>query len=52
MTSSAHTNSGIFNNVMPGARWLKIVVMKLIAPSSDEMPARWRAKMTMSTAGP
>ena len=34
---------------MPGARMLKIVVMKLIAPSSDEAPARCRLKIAMST---
>jgi len=37
---------------MPGARILKIVVMKLIAPRIDEAPAKWSAKITISTAGP
>ena len=29
-------NSGILCNVMPGARMLKMVTMKFIAPSSEE----------------
>ena len=52
VTRIAHTNSGILCSVMPGARMLKIVVMKLMAPRTDEMPARWRARITISTAGP
>ena len=52
VTRIDHTNSGILCNVMPGARMLKIVVMKLIAPRIDEAPARWRAKIAMSTLAP
>ncbi len=37
--STAQTNSGILCSVMPGARMLKIVVMKLMAPRIDEAPA-------------
>jgi hypothetical protein len=37
---------------MPGARILKIVVMKLIAPRIDDAPARWIERMTKSIAGP
>ena len=37
---------------MPGARMLKIVVMKLIAPRIDEAPARWIEKIAKSIAGP
>ena len=37
---------------MPGARMLKIVVMKLTAPRIDEAPARCSAKIAMSTDGP
>ena len=37
---------------MPGARMLKIVVMKLIAPMIDDAPARWSEKIAMSTDGP
>ncbi len=52
VTRSDHTNSGILCMVMPGARMLKIVVMKLMAPRIDEAPARWIDRMTKSIAGP
>ena len=52
VTSIDHTNSGILCSVMPGARMLKIVVMKLIAPRIDEAPARCSARITKSIAGP
>jgi hypothetical protein len=35
---------------MPGARILNIVVMKLMAPSIDEIPAKCKLKMAKSTA--
>jgi len=31
---------------------LKMVVMKLMAPSSEEMPARWSANSVKSIDGP
>ena len=40
VTRIDHTNSGMRCSVMPGARMLKIVVMKLMAPSSELAPAR------------
>ena len=52
VTRIDHTNSGILCRVMPGARMLKIVVMKLMAPRIEEAPARCSARMTKSTAGP
>lgn len=52
VTSTAQTNSGILCSVMPGARMLKMVVMKLIAPRIDEAPARCSEKIAMSTARP
>ncbi len=52
VTRIAHTKSGILCIVMPGARMLKIVVMKLMAPMIDEAPAKCSEKITMSTAGP
>ena len=52
VTRIDQTNSGILCSVMPGARMLKMVVMKLIAPRIDEAPARWSEKIAMSTAGP
>ncbi len=50
--STAHTNSGILCSVMPGARMLKIVVMKLIAPRIDEAPAMCSDRIAKSIAGP
>jgi cytochrome c oxidase subunit 1 len=52
VTRIDHTNSGILWSVMPGARMLKIVVMKLMAPRIDEAPARCSARMAKSIAGP
>ena len=52
VTRIDHTNSGILCRVMPGARMLKMVVMKLIAPRIELAPARWSEKIAMSTAGP
>ena len=50
--STDQTNSGILCRVMPGARMLKMVVMKLIAPRIELAPARWSEKIAMSTDGP
>src|ERR1700760_4670030 len=52
VTRIDHTNSGILCKVMPGARMLKIVVMKLMAPRIDEAPAMCSARIAKSTAGP
>ncbi|MDT4885064.1 hypothetical protein FQZ97_1212670 [compost metagenome] len=52
VTSTAQAKSGILCSVMPGARMLRIVVMKLIAPRIDDAPEICRARMAKSTAGP
>src|SRR6202008_764166 len=52
VTKIDHTNSGILCKVMPGARMLKMVVMKLMAPRIEEAPARCSDRMAKSTAGP
>ena len=52
VTRIDHTNSGILWIVMPGARMLKIVVMKLIAPRIEEAPARCIDRIAKSIAGP
>ena len=52
VTSTDQTNSGILCSVMPGARMLKIVVMKLMAPRIEDAPARWSARIAKSMAGP
>ena len=52
VTRIDQANSGILCSVMPGARMLKIVVMKLIAPRIDDAPARCSEKIAISTDGP
>ena len=46
------TKRGITYRGIPGARILKMVTIKLIAPKIDDKPARWRLKIPKSTAGP
>lgn len=36
----------------PDVRVLITVVMKLIAPNREEIPAKWSEKIAISTAGP
>ena len=52
VTRTDQTNSGILCSVMPGARMLKMVVMKLMAPRIEEAPARCSDRMAKSMAGP
>ena len=52
VTRIDHTNSGILCSVMPGARMLKMVVMKLMAPRIEEAPAMCSEKIARSIAGP
>jgi len=47
-----HTNNGKRCIVKPGARILKIVVIKLIAPKIEEAPAKCKLKIAKSTDGP
>src|SRR3546814_18649934 len=49
VTSIDHTNSGILCSVMPGARMLKLVLMKLTAPRIEDAPARRIEQMIMLT---
>ena len=42
VTSDIQMNTGMRINVIPGARMLMIVVMKLTAPASDAIPRVWR----------
>ena len=46
------TNRGVRSHLIPGARILIIVVIKLIAPKIDEIPARCKLKIVMSTEAP
>src|SRR5690606_7902051 len=50
--STDQANSGILCSVMPGARMLKMVVMKLMAPRIEEAPAIWIDRIARSMAGP
>ena len=52
VTSTDQANSGILCSVMPGARMLKMVVMKLIAPRIEEAPAMCSDRIARSIAGP
>ena len=46
------TKSGIRSMVIPGARMLRIVVIKFIEAIIDEAPARCREKIARSTHPP
>ena len=52
MISTDHRNNGMRNIVMPGARMLTIVAMKLIEPMIEDAPARCIDRITKSAAGP
>ena len=52
VTRIDQTNSGMRCSVMPGARMLKIVVMKLIAPSNELAPARCSENSVQSMPRP
>ena len=47
-----HTNKGIRSNRIPFQRMLIIVVIKLIAPKIEEIPAKCKEKIAKSTDGP
>lgn len=46
------TNRGIWYRDIAGGFMLMIVVIKLMAPRIEEIPARWREKMIRSTEAP
>lgn len=45
-------NIGIWSNIKPVTRRFITVVIKLTAPRMDEIPARWRLRMAVSTLLP
>lgn len=49
---TAHTNNGTRSRRRPFHRILTTVVIKLIAPRIEEIPARCREKIARSTEGP
>lgn len=52
VTNTAQTNRGVWYCEMAGGFMLIIVVIKLMAPKMDEIPARWSEKMVKSTDAP
>jgi len=52
VTNTAQANRGIRCKDRPGALIFKIVVMKFMAPSIEEIPARCRLKIAKSTDPP
>lgn len=50
--STAQTNRGVWYCEIAGGFILIIVVIKLIAPRIEEIPARWSEKMVRSTEAP
>ena len=51
-TSAIHTKMGMRMSVMPGARMFRAVTMRLMAPSSEAMPAIWRPRAQKSMPWP
>ena len=51
-TSVIHTNTGMRIKVIPGARMLRMVTMKLTAAITDETPRISRLRVQKSTARP
>lgn len=49
---TAHTNKGIRSSRSPFHRIFATVVIKLMAPKIEEIPAKWREKIARSTDGP
>jgi len=49
---TAHTNSGVWYWEMAAGFMLIIVVIKLMAPRIEEIPAKWREKIVKSTEAP
>lgn len=52
VTNTAHAKRGIRCNEIPGALIFKIVVIKFIAPSIEEIPARCKLKIAKSIDPP
>lgn len=49
---TAQTNKGVWYCEIAGGFMLTIVVMKLIAPRIEEIPAKWSEKIVRSTDAP
>ena len=51
VTKTAQINSGILPKLIPGAHIFKIVVIKFIDPNIEEIPARCKLNIAISTKG-
>lgn len=49
---TAHTKRGVWYCEMAGGFMLIVVVIKLMAPRIEEIPAKWREKIVKSTDAP
>jgi len=49
---TAHTNSGILSRCIPFDHIFIIIVIKIIPPKIDDVPARCSEKIAISTDGP
>jgi hypothetical protein len=52
VTKTAHTNKGSLCIVIPGQRIFIIVVIKLLAPKIEDIPAKCKEKIAISTLPP
>jgi hypothetical protein len=52
VTTTAHPNKASLCSLIPGLLILSIVVMKFIAPNSELIPDKCKAKIAKSTLGP
>ncbi len=52
VSTTDHTNRGIRSSRIPFHRMFITVVIKLMAPRMDDVPARCSEKMARSTDGP
>lgn len=52
VTNTDHTKSLRRSQVISGERMLKIVVIKLIAPNKEDIPAKCKEKIARSTEQP
>lgn len=50
--STDHTKRGVWYCEIAGGFMLIMVVIKLMAPRIDEIPAKWREKIARSTDAP
>src|ERR1700732_5505868 len=50
--SQVHTNSGMRNSVIPGARMFMMVTTMLMAPRIEEAPIRWIEKTSIGKDAP